>query len=114
LNFFFEKNKKLLPGVAASATATPSVVYTERNQTFALYSNSSFSFDRSDPNARKKYISYIQSVSKETEKLYGKAIESPPISMINASWFQAALNSPTHGYASVETEWNNAGDLLYL
>jgi hypothetical protein len=88
--------------------------YTEGNQTFALYSNSSFSFDRGDPNARKKYISYIQSVNKETGKLYGKAIESPPMSMTNTSWFQAVLNSSTHGYASVEAGWNNAGDLIFL
>jgi hypothetical protein len=53
-------------------------------------------------------------MSKETGKVYGKAIESPPISMINMSWFQAALNSSTHGYASVKIGLNNAGDLLYL
>lgn len=87
--------------------------YTERNQTLAMYSNSSFSSDRSDPSVRKNYISYIQYVNNETGKLYGKAIESPPFSMINASWFQAILNS-THGYASVETGWNNARNLLFL
>lgn len=88
--------------------------YTERNQTFAVYSNSSFSSNgRSDPFVRKNYISYIQSVNNETGKLYGKAIESPPLSMINTSWFQAVLNS-THGYASVETGWNNVGDLFFL
>jgi hypothetical protein len=38
----------------------------------------------------------------------------PAISMINTNWFQAALNSSTHGYASVEIGWNNVGDLLYL
>jgi hypothetical protein len=87
--------------------------YTERNQTFAVYSNASFSYDRSDPNVRKNYVSYIQSVNNETGKLYGKAIESPPLSMSNTSWFQAVLNS-THGYASVKTGWNNVGDLLFL
>ncbi|KAF5455369.1 hypothetical protein F2P56_024958 [Juglans regia] len=84
--------------------------YTDGNQTLAMYTNSSFF---SAPNGRENYIWLMQDVDIETGKLYGKAIESRPWTMANASWFQEALNNK-HGSASLETGWNNAQDLLFL
>ncbi|XP_042988785.1 LOW QUALITY PROTEIN: histidine kinase CKI1-like [Carya illinoinensis] len=84
--------------------------YTDGNQTLVMYSNSSFF---SAPNGRENYIWHMQDVDIETGKLYGKAIESLPWTIANASWFQEALNSK-HGSSSLETGWNNAQDLLFL
>ena len=78
--------------------------YTDQNLTLAVYSNSSI---------RKNNNCYMQHVNHETGELYGKSIERPPLNLVNTSWFQAALNS-THGYASVESGWNNSQDLILL
>ncbi|KAJ7977651.1 Histidine kinase [Quillaja saponaria] len=80
--------------------------YTEQNQAFALYSNSSSSNDKDAKN-----FYYIQPVNRDTGKLYGVANTSSP--SINAKWYEEALNS-TYGYASLGTKWQNSHDLLLL
>ncbi|KAK9281199.1 hypothetical protein L1049_004094 [Liquidambar formosana] len=87
--------------------------YIDNNQTLAVYSNTSFSFNSSAPNATNNYTWYTQPVNRDTGKLYGEATVSPPLITVNASWFQEALNSP-NGYASLGSGWNNAQKLLFL
>ncbi|KAL0435970.1 UNVERIFIED_CONTAM: Histidine kinase CKI1 [Sesamum radiatum] len=85
--------------------------YTDQgDQPYALYSNSTFSSTQNDT---KNYTWYIQSVNRDTGKLYGEAIKSAPSAVVNSSWFQEALKS-TNGYASVGTGWANSQDLLLL
>ncbi|KAL0459761.1 UNVERIFIED_CONTAM: Histidine kinase CKI1 [Sesamum latifolium] len=85
--------------------------YTDQgDQPYALYSNSTISYTQNDT---KNYTWYIQSVNRDTGKLYGEAIKSAPSAVVNSSWFQEALKS-TNGYASVGTGWANSQDLLLL
>ncbi|CBI36943.3 unnamed protein product, partial [Vitis vinifera] len=84
--------------------------YAHGSEIFALYSNSSISVNSSSPNAT-AYTWYIQRADSDTGKLYGKVITSPPLVVVNASWFEEAMNS-TNGYSSLGTEWNSVQDLF--
>lgn len=76
--------------------------YNDKDQTFAVYSNISFSSQW-----------YTQPVNRDTGKLYGDAVASDSMVAVNASWFQKALNSSS-GYSSLGTKWNRAEDSLFL
>nr|XP_028957526.1 histidine kinase CKI1-like [Malus domestica] len=52
------------------------------DQTYAVFSNASFSSNW-----------YTKPVNRDTGKLYGTAVASDSKVIVNASWFQAALNS---------------------
>lgn len=84
--------------------------YKEGDQPYAVYSNSTFS---STQNEKGNYTWYMQPANRDTGKLYGEAIKSPPAAIVNSSWFQGALNSK-NGYASVGTGWGNSQDILLL
>lgn len=77
-------------------------------QTFAVYSNNSFSKATS---ARIKYRWYTQRVDYETGNLYGKAVVFP--SLVNETWLQQALNT-TNGSALLGSSWNNEKDPVVL
>ncbi|KAI3449996.1 hypothetical protein Pfo_006661 [Paulownia fortunei] len=84
--------------------------YTEGDQPYALYSNSTFSSTQNDA---ENYTWYMQPANRDTGKQYGEAIKSPPSAVINSSWFQGALIC-ANGYASVGTKWGNSQDILLL
>ncbi|KAK6119743.1 hypothetical protein DH2020_046513 [Rehmannia glutinosa] len=81
--------------------------YTEGNQVYSLYSNSTLS------SGIEKYTWYMQPANRDTGKLYGEAIMSPPFAVVNSSWFEEALNS-SNGYASIGTGWGTSRDILFL
>ncbi|XVE73422.1 hypothetical protein DITRI_Ditri11bG0116900 [Diplodiscus trichospermus] len=87
--------------------------YIDGNQTLSVYANSSFSSNLSSLKARRKYVWYKQPVDVSSGKLYGEAVESHSLNVVNTSWFQAALND-SWGYYSVENGWNSVGDPLFL
>ncbi|XP_059625165.1 histidine kinase CKI1-like [Cornus florida] len=87
--------------------------YTKANQSFAVYSNNSFSVYPITPNATTKYTWYTQPVNQNTGRPFGEAVISHPWFNANASWIQEALNS-TNGYSSIGMGWNGAKDLLFL
>ncbi|EYU34841.1 hypothetical protein MIMGU_mgv1a018289mg [Erythranthe guttata] len=60
--------------------------YTQENQIYAMYSNSTFS-------DAKNYSWYIQSVNRDSGKLYGEAIKSPPFDVVNSTYFQEASSN---------------------
>ncbi|KAL8034780.1 hypothetical protein ABFX02_12G052200 [Erythranthe guttata] len=80
--------------------------YTQENQIYAMYSNSTFS-------DAKNYSWYIQSVNRDSGKLYGEAIKSPPFDVVNSTYFQEA-SSNKNGYASVGTSWGDTQNILLL
>ncbi|KAH7838082.1 hypothetical protein Vadar_021823 [Vaccinium darrowii] len=84
-----------------------SYYYTDEYQISAVYSNSSIKLT----NASSEW--YTQPVNRDTGKLYGEPINTHPITTLNTSWFQEALNS-TNGCASTGTGWKNDQDLLFL
>ncbi|KAL5560999.1 hypothetical protein UlMin_030746 [Ulmus minor] len=84
--------------------------YTEKNETFVLYSNSSMD---SYLKAKKEYTWYKQQVDPNTGKPYGNVITCPPLIRLNDSWIKAALNSSNGLYSSLGTKWNTH-DLLFL
>ncbi|KAL5560994.1 hypothetical protein UlMin_030741 [Ulmus minor] len=84
--------------------------YTEKNETFVLYSNSSMD---SYLKAKKEYTWYKQQVNPNTGKPYGNVITSPPLIRFNDSWIKAALNSSNGLYSSLGSKWNTH-DLLFL
>ncbi|KAJ7973052.1 Histidine kinase [Quillaja saponaria] len=84
--------------------------YTEQDQAFAMYSNSSNSSAITD--ARHKNFYYIQPVNRDTGSLCGVATTVWP-SEINAKWYGEALNSRQE-YVSLGTKWQNSDELLYL
>ncbi|KAK9292122.1 hypothetical protein L1049_020080 [Liquidambar formosana] len=71
------------------------------DQTLAVFCNTSFSSTW-----------YTQRVNRDTGKLYGQPVGSNSLVMVNASWFQEALND-TNGIASLGIGWNKAQDLLF-
>ncbi|KAK3020583.1 hypothetical protein RJ639_046933 [Escallonia herrerae] len=79
-------------------------------QPLAVYSNSSFS---ATSNLTTKYTWYSQPVNRDTGKLYGEAVKSAPLFIVNSSWFQQALNN-AKGSASLRSAWTNPQDLLFL
>ncbi|XP_057461146.1 histidine kinase CKI1-like [Actinidia eriantha] len=83
--------------------------YTDGNQPFAIYSNSSLLIDTSTM----KHTWYIQPVNRDTGKLYGEANSSQPLMTFNTSFFRESL-ARTNGYASLEIGWRNSQDLLFL
>lgn len=68
--------------------------YTESNQTFALFANSSYT----SINA-KSYNWYRQHVSDDNGMRFGEAIETTPVLLTNSTWYYDALSSK-NGYAS--------------
>ncbi|GFZ04532.1 signal transduction histidine kinase [Actinidia rufa] len=83
--------------------------YTDGNQLFAIYSNSSLLVDTSTT----KHTWYVQPVNRDTGKLYGEANSSQPPMTFNTSFFRESL-ARTNGYASLEIGWGNSQDLLFL
>ncbi|KAK6164120.1 hypothetical protein DH2020_000984 [Rehmannia glutinosa] len=81
--------------------------YTEGNQLYALYSNSTLSL------GTENYTWYMQPANRDTGKLYGEAIKSPPFAIVNSTWFEEALNS-SNVYASIGTGWGTSRDILFL
>ena len=86
--------------------------YANGTEIFGLYSNFSISVNSSFRNST-AYTWYIQRADSETGKLYGEVITSPPLALINESWFQEAMNSD-NGSASLGIQWNSAQNLLFL
>ncbi|KAM2713001.1 hypothetical protein EV1_032932 [Malus domestica] len=72
------------------------------DQTYAVFSNASFSSNW-----------YTQPVNRDTGKLYGTAVASDSKVIVNASWFQAALNS-TSGYSLLGRGWDKAQGSLFI
>ncbi|TQD74897.1 hypothetical protein C1H46_039570 [Malus baccata] len=72
------------------------------DQTYAVFSNASFSSNW-----------YTQPVNRDTGKLYGAAVASDSKVIVNASWFQAALNS-TSGYSWLGRGWDKAQGSLFI
>ncbi|EYU38191.1 hypothetical protein MIMGU_mgv1a026420mg [Erythranthe guttata] len=60
--------------------------YTQENQIYAMYSNSTFS-------DAKNYSWYIQSVNRDSGKLYGEEIKSPPFDVVNSTYFEEASSN---------------------
>ncbi|OMO63979.1 hypothetical protein CCACVL1_22133 [Corchorus capsularis] len=87
--------------------------YVNGNQTFAMYSNSSLSSNSSAFEERHKHV-YKQMVDNYSGKLYGEAVKSHYLNLVNTSWFQAALMNGFKGYSSVEKGWNGAGETWFL
>ncbi|XP_057966677.1 histidine kinase CKI1 [Malania oleifera] len=77
--------------------------YTKGNQTLAAYSRSS-----------SKYAWYTQPVDGDTGKLYGKAINFNPSTILNSRWFREPPNATNGHNASLEIGLNNAQGLLFL
>lgn len=86
--------------------------YVNGTEIFGMYSNNSLSVNSSIWNGN-EHTWYIQQANSETGKLYGKVITSPSLALINASWFQGAMNS-NNGYACLGSQWNSDEDLLFL
>ncbi|CDP07743.1 unnamed protein product [Coffea canephora] len=85
--------------------------YIRGDQPFAVYSNTSFS---SIPHATAtNYTWYNQPVSRDTGKLCGEAMRTPPLLDFNSSWFLEVLESG-NGYSSVGTGWSTDQDPLLL
>ncbi|KAB2621605.1 histidine kinase CKI1-like [Pyrus ussuriensis x Pyrus communis] len=72
------------------------------DQTYAVFSNASFSSNW-----------YTQPINRDTGKLYGAAVASDSKVIVNASWFQAALNS-TSGYSWLGRGWDKAQGSLFM
>ncbi|EOX95248.1 Hybrid signal transduction histidine kinase E, putative [Theobroma cacao] len=87
--------------------------YIDGNQTLSIYANSSLSSNSSSVKERKKNVWYKQPVDDNSGKLYGEAVRSHSLDVVNTSWFQTTLND-SKGYSSVEKRWNSAGDPLFL
>ncbi|KAK9139200.1 hypothetical protein Scep_008881 [Stephania cephalantha] len=87
--------------------------YTEGNQTFAMYSDSSnISFVSPSQNGSVAYNCAVQPVDCFTGSMHGDANISSSIASINTSWVQEVLNSPTGHHASIG--WARTGDKLIL
>ncbi|KAK9161722.1 hypothetical protein Syun_008063 [Stephania yunnanensis] len=87
--------------------------YTEGNQTFAMYSDSSnISFVSPSQNGSVAYNCAVQPVDCFTGSMHSDANISSSIASINASWVQEVLNSPTGHHASIG--WARTGDKLIL
>ncbi|XP_051142167.1 histidine kinase CKI1 [Andrographis paniculata] len=81
--------------------------YTQGDQPYALYSNSTFQ------NSSNSYTWYVQTADRNAGKLYGDATKFPPSAVVNSSWVQNALNS-TNVFVSVASGWGNDSDILLL
>ena len=92
--------------------------YIDRNQTFALYSNSSVkpsnNNSRASPYNPPSPYWYTQMADRVTGKLYGEVDRSSPsIAVTNSSWFQEALNRD--GLCSfIGTKLSNVDELLFI
>ncbi|KAL4028892.1 hypothetical protein IC575_012104 [Cucumis melo] len=86
--------------------------YTDKNQTFAVYANSTFTA-KFYPNPRREYSWLTQSANSTTGELYGNMTEILPLVTSNTSWFRDALNS-NQGCASIGTKWSSNHERLFL
>ncbi|KAI3864679.1 hypothetical protein MKX03_009199, partial [Papaver bracteatum] len=89
--------------------------YTEENQTFALYSNTSFVETMITPNISTWYNWYTQPVDSNTGVPNGDAISSSEKEFfVNSSWFQEAMNNSSTSYAFVGTGWGKNLEPLFF
>ncbi|GMH02311.1 hypothetical protein Nepgr_004150 [Nepenthes gracilis] len=85
--------------------------YKDGGQTFAVYSNTTFTSKSRTKNLT--YSWYTQPVYSSTGNLYGIAKISQPLIVTKESWFQKSMNS-SNGYASLGMRWNSEKDRLFL
>ncbi|XP_077245114.1 histidine kinase CKI1-like [Tasmannia lanceolata] len=85
--------------------------YTEGNHTLALFANTSYSSSGSNTNPT-VYRWYSQPVN-DIGMRYGEAIDSTPITLVNSSWFNNALDSE-NGYALLGLGWGKFQEPLFL
>lgn len=86
--------------------------YTDKNQTFAVYANSTFTA-KFYPHPRREYSWLTQLANSTTGELYGNMTEILPLVTSNTSWFRDALNS-NQGCASIGTKWSSNHERLFL
>ncbi|GKC66108.1 histidine kinase CKI1-like protein [Tanacetum coccineum] len=86
-------------------------LYSKDQQVIAIYSNTSFS---EATKARRNYAWYTQHVDSDTGKLYGDVVVFPPQLLANESWFQKALNTTHHPFASLGHSWHDVDNPLVL
>ncbi|XP_022965407.1 histidine kinase CKI1 [Cucurbita maxima] len=91
--------------------------YTDKNQTFAVYSNSTFTAKfypppPPPPPPGREWSWLTQLVNSSTGELYGDMVETLPSVTTNTSWFRDALNN--QGSASVGKKWSSDQELLLL
>ncbi|GKA02056.1 histidine kinase CKI1-like protein [Tanacetum coccineum] len=86
-------------------------LYSKDQQVIAIYSNTSFS---EATKARRNYAWYTQHVDSDTGKLYGDVVVFPPQLLDNESWFQKALNTTHHPFASLGHSWHDVDNPLVL
>ncbi|KAG6586216.1 Histidine kinase CKI1, partial [Cucurbita argyrosperma subsp. sororia] len=87
--------------------------YTDKNQTFAVYSNSTFTAKFYPPPPPGREWSWLtQLVNSSTGELYGDMVETLPTVATNTSWFRDALNNEES--ASVGKKWSSDHELLLL
>ncbi|GJW53928.1 histidine kinase CKI1-like protein [Tanacetum coccineum] len=86
-------------------------LYSKDQQVIAIYSNTSFS---EATKARRNYAWYTQHVDSDTGKLYGDVVVFPPQLLDNESWFQKALNTTHHPFASLGHSWYDVDNPLVL
>lgn len=85
----------------------------DQNQTFALYSNSSY--DTNSSTSISNNIWYKETVDRDTGKPLGDVVSFSPLITVNASWIrELALNSMNGSYAFLVTKWDKGQDLLLL
>ncbi|KAI3991238.1 hypothetical protein MKX01_022459 [Papaver californicum] len=89
--------------------------YTEENQTFALYSNTSFVETMITPDISNSYNWYTQPVDSNTGVPNGDAISSRwKEFFVNSSWFHEAMNSSSTCSAFVGTGWGKNLEPLFF
>ncbi|XP_026450566.1 histidine kinase CKI1-like [Papaver somniferum] len=89
--------------------------YTEENETFALYSNTSFVETMIAPNIPTSYNWYTQPVDSNTGVPNGDAISSSGKEFfVNSSWFQEAMSNSNTSYAFVGTGWGKNLEPLFF
>jgi len=76
--------------------------FVDGNQTYAIYSNSSFPSNYSS--TPDDYTWYTQLANSESGALYGEAKITKPSTIVNETWFQRAMDSQ-NGYASLGYKW---------
>ena len=88
--------------------------YTDKNQTFAVYSNSTFTakFYPPPPPPGREWSWRTQLVNSSTGELYGDMVETLPTVTTKTSWFRDALNNEES--ASVGKKWSSDHELLLL
>ncbi|RZC88135.1 hypothetical protein C5167_015937 [Papaver somniferum] len=89
--------------------------YTEENETFALYSNTSFVETMIAPNIPTSYNWYTHPVDSNTGVPNGDAISlSGKEFFVNSSWFQEAVNNSNTSYTFVGTRWGKNLEPLFF